>query len=173
MNNQRQYIAILLVLFLTAINNVTQAATYYDFKITEGLVETSGGFAGSGYGDFDLIGNFGITFTDSSVSFSNISISSTAINYFEFPSFDGQFDNGTITGDTGPYNNSTGRITYNGYFDGSILTLSGADLAPCCDQYNHAFTLTASVSPVPLPASIWLFISGLGVLQLFKSRKNI
>ena len=176
MKNQRQNLAILLVLFLTSITSVAKAATYYDFQITEGLIETTGGYSGGGYGSFDLMGDFGITFTDTTVSFSNISVSSPDINYFEFPNFDGQFDNGNISGDTGPYTNQTGRVKYSGYFDGSTLTLFGTDTAPCCDQYNHSFELTATtaaVSAVPLPASVWLLFSSLGVLRLFKSRKNV
>jgi len=175
MKDQRQNLAILLVLFLTTINGAAKAATYYDFQITEGLIETSGGFSGGGYGSFDLTGSFGMTFTDTTMSFSNVSVSSSTLTFFEFPTFDGQFDNGNISGDTGPYTNAEGRVTYSGYFSGNTLTLSGTDLAPCCDQYNHSFELTATTpnaSPVPLPASFWLLFSSLGILRFFKSRRN-
>ena len=136
-------ISIFFVLFSTC--SLASAASY-DFQITGGLVKTSGGFTGGGIGDFVPSGTFTATFTDTTVIFSNISVASVPSDFLAVLFFDGINRGGNLSGDTGPYTNRRGRATYSGSFDGNRLSLVGQYQAPCCDQINFQYNLTAQVS---------------------------
>ena len=147
------------------------AASVYNFVISDGIINTSGGVDGLGLGTLSVTGTFVATFTDTTVQFSDINVNTNPVSSFVFPSYEGIFDGFSFSG------SQTISLlgvddTYSGTFDGANFAIAGVYNDPFFDGYQYNYTINALVSPVPIPGAFFLFISGLGFLA-FKRHQAI
>ncbi len=150
------------------------AASTYDFEISIGSIDTSGGITGLGLGILGVSGTFTATFdtTTSAIQFANVNVTTNPDSSFAFPDYDGTFDGTSFSGSQlvsllGVYN------TYSGTFDGANLNIAGVFNDPYYDGYIYNYDIIATVSSVPVPAAVWLFCSGLIGLTGIARRKII
>ena len=146
------------------------SATIYNAQITSGFINTSGGISGLGIGTLSVSGAFSAEFTDTNVQFTDLSVSTSPDSTFVFPSYLGTFDGFSFSGEQNIW---VVPNTYAGTFDGYNLTLSGLYSDPWTDGIQYSFTINAVASPVPVPAAVWLFGSGLiGLIGVARRKKS-
>ncbi len=174
MFNQFTRIALIFSLSFTGLISISaNAASVYDFEISSGGIETSGGITGLGFGILGVSGTFTATFdtTISTIQFSKINVTTNPSSSFIFPDYNGTFDGLSFSGNQlvsllGIYN------TYSGTFDGTNLNIAGVFNDPYYDGYTYNYDISATVSSVPVPAAAWLFGSGLlGLVGIAKRKK--
>ena len=147
------------------------AVVVYNFVISDGVINTSGGIGGLGLGDLPVTGTFTATFTDTIVQFSDINLNTNPVSSFAFPYYEGTFD--------GFYFSGSQAISlpgvddaYSGTFDGVNFNIAGVYNEPFFDGYQYSYTINASASPAPILGTFFLFISGL-VFLAFKRHREI
>jgi hypothetical protein len=150
-------------LLLSLVSASAGAATVYDVTIASGSITTSGGLTGGGFGTLDIAGTLTATFTDTTVQFSNINVSTSPGSQFVFPDYAGTF-NGTSFSGSQPVPLLGVLDSYTGMLSGNNLTLSGVYHEPFADGYQYNYNISALASPVPVPGALLLFVSGMGVV---------
>ena len=156
----------------------TSSATVVQIDSSSSVIQTGGGLAGTGYGFLSISGTFEvIETTPSSLSFTNLniivapSIVSPGVTIsdllFSTASYDGyNFSNAIacvhVEGVICPDGNISGT------YDGSTFALTGYYFSGNPDDYTYTSYINATA--VPLPASLWLFMSG--IICLFRLRKS-
>ena len=159
------YKNLILVIVLLFICNPGLGSVVYNMEITDGLLKTSGGFNGNGFGTFGLNGTFslevsgdGITFINSNVIASNVSLTFP----FSMPQYPGTINGVNISGQE-VFNPNFTPNKFQGIFDGSILSLQGIYSEPIYDGFLYDYNINAVV--VPLPDTLVLFSIGLMILR--------
>lgn len=170
--NKLNKAALVSLFVLTGIFSASSnAASVYNFAISGGVINTSGGITGDGFGTLSVSGTFKAIFTDTTIQITDINVSTNPGSLFAFPDYEGTFDGASFSGSqTIPLLGIDD--VYSGTFDGTNFYVAGVYHEPFYDGYQYNYSISALGSPVPAPGALLLFISGLGFIG-YKSRRSI
>lgn len=161
-----------------------QASTLY-IDSTNSVIHTSGGATGSGYGDIALAGSFDVDVdSEGALYFSNLNITSSSLSagllammMYQIETvgvltYDGTNFTASVDCTAGSFGCPTASAT--GTYDGTNFSITGTYNSGIPNDYTYSFNVLAStaVEAVPVPASMWLFGSGLLGMTGLARRRN-
>ena len=161
MNKSRLIIFAAMALISTAFTVIGGNATAAVLQINSStsIINTSGGLIGTGFGDMSVSGSFEVFTTVDEIWFNDIDVTATPNGGigFVFPEYIGNYVGNNFSGSESipsfPDN------SYTGTFDGTTLSITGIYYEPVNDGFIYNYIINATV--VPIPATIWLFGTGL------------
>jgi hypothetical protein len=173
---------ILSIFTVVGLNSNTAVASTVTIDPSNSILSVTDSTTGSAFSTYAVDGSFGITILNASIQFNNIDVTVSRtlsvlgngnpppviLPFDILPSMDLVYDPATMSfSGYVPCSSLIGVVCadayYNGSFDGTTLVLS-RNLIDTTGNSTTDLTLTALITPVPIPAAIWLL--GVGLFSL-------